>query len=763
MDIVEWQSEVYTRVISQNADQQVFELFQKFITQIADAGTLLAPLTNSTNQFLDEFSPSIISTIFYLTGPLDQLFHSRCQSVLEQYATLLASQLVSDHDKFVSAAAAILLEQRKSFYLIDFPRSCMQSSRYNRCCDAFAKAVNFARFEYASDISIQKLKLIINIFSRVSFRSCSAQLDTFLVSAVSKIGDSLASLPIRSIDEKKFDKCFSCIETMASGSHTRKRVAERGLRIATILIESGTLVKQLAGVAFVHKMLVSGSIDAQAVRPLANYLLTRDLHHELVSDFAGILGRVSLPDCEPFAKFWQITVNSHQSVIDSFLRGVDTIIKHISSKRFFPIVLQTNKFPDAVLKFVCQYAPRCLLKREMFTTLWKLVEEKGHIPRQRKHLLIDAMRSFCPTDDSEFCSNFQNDGLKLIAKKSRVDIVLPLLSKSTEKISPERADMMLDSILKLMNEKSTEYLDLLLSLMRHLSHQVRKEQYESIESLILGMISHEPASVCSFLRKLTSNSVALAPVMVDRLFEKLCQTPSFSPDLFEFLKAKYESSNGLISSDRPGIEGIWEFLFRTGCPEVAEYLLNCYFTMNSYYTSRDYALDYLNMCQKNLSTKGALLAIDKFIHAAEDGYCYETNRFVFDDDYVSVTLNGVINISVMVLSDISFEGFRRVVAEFLEIRNFRLSVDGRSLNKGLIASVLQGKLPVLVEADPKSAALSPIMIRPSEILKRPDFQERLMTILKISHLCGEVFQVIEQAFVNVHFSSYISCNSKCRL
>jgi hypothetical protein len=171
------------------------------------------------------------------------------------------------------------------------------------------------------------------------------------------------------------------------------------------------------------------------------------------------------------------------------------------------------------------------------------------------------------------------------------------------------------------------------------------------------------------------------------------------------------------------IEGIWEFLFRTGNREIIEYLLRCYRQP----VNQSLCAAFLEQCLKHLPNQGSLLAIARLVHLTEDGNGLPINRFLFDDELCTIQLGGWVTSTVKIPSWISLEGFVRVVASQVGVLNFRLYVDQTDLTPATFHP--SPGLTILVEVADVFPDQIILASRPSLLLQEQRFQSQLFALL----------------------------------
>ena len=429
-----------------------------------------------------------------------------------------------------------------------------------------------------------------------------------------------------------------------------------------------------------------------------------------------------------FENLWNATTVQDEETIQEFLKSWRFLLRNKQdyvASRLFKAIVQCGQYSETILAFLLSIKniPSNESKLDVFRQISELYFETDG----SSELYVPVICAYLPTNDEGFLKKMQNRCIKFINSQENVELAVPLLKATINSVTNDEAKEFFNSVSSVANPNA---LPLISKLISFFSGELENEEFEKLNEMISKLAGEHMKEVCDFLLEVTSMSVKhFSQEMMLKILETVCSQETVAPTVS--LVSKIYSMTEKDTRMK-FIDTIWECLFKTGSPEISEYMVKLFVT------SPDPTLitTFIDKCADHMETPGALISLVKIIHFVEDGVDRNANKylpfnqFVSDEECVFINLIGVVKARVRVPRGLSFQAFKDRVSSIIRVSNQAFSLIAKDVVVTIDNFELTDNSTFEVKVWKQMPFKQPIPpIFPSQILSQEKYSSKLFNIM----------------------------------
>lgn len=727
----EFKNAVLNMVNHTSSHSSLVSQLNNYLKDIITTHSLKPPYQKETNNFLEIFSVKLIEKILQ-TNEKSKSIQKPYQSILNNYVKILSVLITSPYPKFINSAQSIITQKSHNFYKVaaqfnfgmptdtsqyfyDNAREFAKSTLLDSVITYYKKLDELTPLSGKNNSQIPEKKAncnfdldqtiqISSIIRPLSRFFDKTQLNEYVISVLNPYKKWLSALEtetFKNIDESTLNKLNNTLFSITSNGDVKTQISIAQISFNIKLFNTMLLRLQFKALESIKTCLNKSYLHIKQMTIFLkkeNFLCTvmniKDMHHQLVPDFAIIFGYMAKNGdvtIDEILQFWLLSTSQHPSVIDYFFKPWYSLFYDFQGgiiNEFFFMVANVQKFPDAALKFLKKVAYKASEqpKEVLFTTLMEMLNKNEF--SKSEDLVVDLLCSLIPSNDEDFCLNLQKKCIAMISNNQQIDIALPLLKNSCKSVSVKKAREYFDAVLKSMlkgNVDVASYFDLLIKILENMNDKFNEDEFNDLKKLVCPLLDSEYfRDVCEFFTNLMNIKNKFATnEMLCEIFELISKSTYFDSGSFSFVKQLFEKINdkSKIDSKNQPIDILWNlFLNNTKCQNLCNYIISIFETSPRVFIEK---------CFSSITKyeDGSLILLDKFINYVEDGLSLEdlgihSNRFCDLENYFVVYLQGDLEMEIKVYTWISYRSFLMLISRILEKdpQRIRLKVGETYLN-----------------------------------------------------------------------------------
>ncbi|OHT10754.1 hypothetical protein TRFO_19889 [Tritrichomonas foetus] len=699
-----WQSEVLAYLADSSYNSKIFAPIVEIINDIRTKKTIRQPFAQFTELFLENLAADAIPIILKTVAPTEQL-DSYYSQLLKLFSTLIPSTIALDYPRFIESAVTIVTSSKSPFFSQTFTEyfgaTHAFSPHHQSCLRMIATPIFVQQIDfYISQefIDIHRIYLIFVILAEIHRFLDMRTLNDFLSKTLERLKFEYSNFndkQIRNIKEKQLNCIFSNFQIVCTDQKKKRVMEHLQTQFNIKLIKSGLLSKQYNGIKSLRSMLFQ---SYSSTPTLCNYInkenlidyLLQNMHHELAKDFVFIFremlknGKVTQLQIK---QFWIIFIRQHPSTIDNFLEAWANFIVGLPlshSSVVANVIIEVDEYPDVVLTLLSKKHLKMdkIQSKKIFDRISEIyLDENSEISAENKRLILTTLPIVIP-QSKKFRQEIQNKCLKFIESNQNLDYSMVVLKEILTNLTPEMSRIYFSTIINMVSIDTTQYLDLILRILCNLKGTLSDDEFFKLEKVTKPLFLDNCEKITQFYCQLISNNT-LTTEMIYNIFKEIVnygKTKELNDTILtfiEFLFPKlnfpqifYDSANRIIGIKSlircVGLFELWDLLFHTCNQSLINYLVTLY-SLNNEHGS---FYQFIQHCESQINTKGALQALITLIHCVEDGINKDflniyPNRFLSDYEYYNINLTGDCIMNIRIANDISTESFFSQVALLL--------------------------------------------------------------------------------------------------
>ncbi|OHT06566.1 Clan CA, family C19, ubiquitin hydrolase-like cysteine peptidase [Tritrichomonas foetus] len=727
-DFKEWIDHIYSSLSNQAKLSKTYTDLLSQINSIHKTGFLMNEFQNNTDEFIDVYSPRIITEILNLT-PSDQLYTQQLNQILEAYINLIPLFLFSNHKKFSKSAQKIVIEKDYPFYssTVTNSFSFLSSSPYytsnlklflnsdilNTCKSFFEKNENVIPDVYYSVIFL--LNNFRTQWDKKTFKSFYTLFVTSFLTMINKIEDN----SFRNVNENQIISIFNMLFDIIEQDMTlHNNLLNSQIEFCLRMLCSDYLNKQFCALKVLQT--IENIPDDIFLRIKNDQILQKvltNLHKDLIPGFAWLLKSMVVKgyiDPRHLIELWEITLAKYTSSIDTWADVITDLDPEIE-ELFWQKVAKTRSFPLTVYPFLRKISNKAneSQKKMMFQCLFQQIFTIA-TTEETENAIVLTIAFYLPRDP-DFRSSVQDQCIDLIKNNLHIRFSLSVLKKLAFYFNANESRELFHIFLDIkpnLSENTEQYMEFLVSDMRHFDSVLTEEESKRFESLMTKILPEKSAQVQKFFEDIARTQKVIFPTSfftfaISRLCSASQNTESYVDLLISLFKEvnrkSFESSmlfnelwirtvNNLICA-----EDIWNFLYATSSTKVASFLSKLYSNCRE-----SGALQiFVKKCLREPANVGSLTALAKSIEQREgiDAKKKKINKWeIKDKNLIEVKMFGDYKGVLLLPPQIQPQRLKGMISNFLLLRpdTFTLHLNGKTLPTDTVLFTNESELEIKI-------------------------------------------------------------------
>ncbi|KAK8847886.1 Ubiquitin carboxyl-terminal hydrolase 34 [Tritrichomonas musculus] len=596
--------------------------FKKLETELKDqiisiqkTDYLTEKFKNDTNEFIDKYSPKIITEILNLT-PSEQEYVQNLNSILESYIILIPKFLFTDHFKFSKSVQKIVTEKDYPFYYSTISNSysfLSTSPLYSSNLKIFLNSdiLNKSKTHFESqgvkisfDIYYNVIYLI-NVFhsqwDKKSFKSFFTTFSTSFIQAIKNVEKQ----DFRNISENQINSIYNILFEMKEQDQSLiQNLKDSQIDFCLRMLNSTFLSKQFCAINTFRSMENLPDRVFQKIKD-ENTLdnLFENLHDELFTGYAWLLKKMIVNgyiESSYLLNLWDITLTKYSFYIDKWSTILNDLTPEVE-ELFWQKIAKTRSFPLPVYSLLRKISIRAneSQKKMIFQCLFQQVFSSD-ITDETEDEVIQTVVLFIPRDE-EFKLSVKDQCIDLIKSNLHVSFALNVLKKLVFYFGAQDSRDLFHTFLKISPDISfytQQYLDFLVSDMRHFVTPLNDEESEEFSSLARKLVPSKSKELQKFFEDIAKTQKIIFPTLFfENIIIRLSQMATesklnfFNDDncvdllICLFKEVNHKSFESIVLFNDLWIQSvtnltcedeIWNILYQTSNLKLASFLSRLY-------------------------------------------------------------------------------------------------------------------------------------------------------------------------------------------
>lgn len=484
------------------------------------------------------------------------------------------------------------------------------------------------KFTSSEEIPYDLVEIIIGIFANAKSNLSRSIKNEFGPAALNRIitfCENHFNEKLRKIDENRLRYDIDAIKDLLSSSDN-KRLQQFEKTITFKFATSHILSKKFDAL---QRFNQNKSFSKDLVQEINNAGIVPnmmlEMHQDLAAPFSQFLLKLwdaGAYDVKVLNDFWQISINSLQSVIGKFFDAWPPLFYNLPKGKnsdFWDIVATSKTYPPAALSFLEKIASTAdeATRSRMVDSLWAASGDD-------KIAFVGALTAYVQGSNAPVKKMMENC-FKSISESKDVEFSLLLLQKIWTPKASDNIRRDFDVILEKTQidpAKSAPFLSALVKIASALNDPFNDKEISEIERQLAPIYDNNYDTFKRFFKTIIplQKSKIIPKNSVGGVIGWLSGLPKAEDNAFAVITFVFEIENGIeqgetISSlDLVGMNELWEFFFKSKSSVVAEYVVDLVIRCSK----SDTVSTFVNNCLSRGFTKSTMHALCLLISKFED-------------------------------------------------------------------------------------------------------------------------------------------------